>query len=339
MKRILQVTAAVLAVLILAAPATAGNERRIGTSGAHELRIPVGTRGIALGGAVVSGAEGIEAIFYNPAGLGGTGGTEALFSNTEYLSDMKVRYFALASKLAFGTIGISAKVLDVGDLYVTTVEAPEGTGEVEDITFATLGLSYGRFLTDAISFGATANFISESVMSSTARGVAFDLGLQYDAGRRGAKFGIVMKNIGPNMQFSGSDFEYTLRVPGDEGTARNRTLSKLSADFELPSYFEIGGEVRAWEQGDNRVVALGGFQSNNFSQDEFRGGVEYRLRDLLAIRGGYAFADQDEYLWGPTFGAGVNVPLGGAHMSVDYALQTVDTWFDDVHTFSAKFVF
>lgn len=339
MRWIIQIAAIVLAALILAAPAEAGNERRMGTSGAQELRIPVGTRGLGLGGAVVSSADGVESIFYNPAGLGGTIGSEALFANTEYLADMKVRYFAVATKHTAGVFGVTAKVMDLGELYVTTTEAPEGTGETADITFALIGLSYARYMTDAIAFGATMNFISESVLSATARGVAFDLGLQYDAGRRGAKFGIVMKNIGPNMQYSGSDFEYTLRVPGDDPQAANRTLSKLSADFELPSYFQIGGEIRAWEQADNRVLALGGFQSNNFSQDEFRGALEYRYRDLLAVRGGYTFADQDEYLWGPTFGAGISLPLGGARMSVDYALQTVDTWFDDVHTFSAKFVF
>lgn len=339
MSRIMQIAVLTLAALILAVPADAGNERRMGTAGAQELRIPVGTRGLALGGAVVSSADGVESIYYNPAGIGGTTGSEALFSNTEYIADMNVRYFAVATKQSLGVFGVSAKVLDLGDLYVTTIEAPEGTGEVEEITFAVIGLTYGRYMTDAIAFGATMNFVNENVMSSSARGLAFDLGLQYDAGRRGAKFGIVMKNIGANMQFDGSDFEYTLRVPGDDPQAANRTLTKLSSAFELPSYFQIGGEMRAYEQGDNRVLALGGFQSNNFSQDEFRGAVEYRYRDLLAVRGGYVFADQDDYLWGPTFGAGLNVPLGGARMSVDYALQTVDTWFDDVHTFSAKFVF
>ena len=339
MRRFMQILALLLVAAILASPAWAANERRLGTSGAQELRIPVGTRGIALGSATVSSSHGVESIYYNPAGAGSMQGAEAFFSNTEYLADMKVRYFAIASRQYIGVFGLHAKVLDLGDLYVTTEDAPEGTGEVESMTFAVVGLSYARYLTDAIGVGVTANYINESVLSTSANGIAFDLGLQYDAGRRGAKFGIVMKNVGPNMQFSGSDFEYTLRLPGDDPQAANRTVTAMSAEFELPSYFQLGGEIRAWEVGDNRVTACGTFQSNNFSSDEWRGGVEYGFRDLLMVRGGYAYSDQDDYLYGPTFGAGVNLPLGGSRLSVDYALQTIDSWFDDLHTFSAKFAF
>jgi hypothetical protein len=339
MKRTIQVTALLLAVAILVAPAYAGNSRRIGTAGAQELRIPVGTRGLALGGATVASNHGVESIYYNPAGLGAARGTEVLFSNTNYLADMKVRYFALAARQGGGVLGVNAKVLDVGDLYVTTVNAPEGTGEVKAITFATLGLSYARYVTDEISFGLTGNYVSESVLSATARGLAFDLGLHYDSRWHGTKFGLAMKNLGANMRFSGSDFEYSLRLPGDDPQASNRTVSTLSSDFELPSYFQMGGEIRAWQQGDNIVTAYGGFQSNNFSDDEGRGGMEYSYRDILMLRGGYAYSGQSNYMYGPAFGVGLNIPVSGSWITVDYAFQSVDSWFDDVHTFSAKFSF
>jgi hypothetical protein len=141
------------------------------------------------------------------------------------------------------------------------------------------------------------------------------------------------------MRFSGSDFEYTLRLPGDDPQSANRTVTSLSSDFELPSYFQMGCEIRAWQQGDNIVTAYGGFQSNNFSEDEGRGGVEYSYRDILMLRGGYAFSGQSDYMYGPAFGVGVNIPVGGSWIAVDYAFQSVDTWFDDLHTFSAKFSF
>jgi hypothetical protein len=340
MKRILQITALLLmAAILLVGPATAGNVDRIGTAGAQELRIPVGTRGIALGGATVASNHGIESIYYNPAGLGATLGAEALFSNTNYLADMKVRYFAVASKMSFGVIGLTAKVLDLGNLYVTTEEAPDGTGEVSSLTFATLGLSYARYLTDAICFGGTGYYLNESVLHTSAHGLAFDLGLHYDAGWHKSRFGLVMKNVGPNMRFSGSDLEYILHIPGDDPQALPRTVTSLSSDFELPSYFQMGGEIRAWEAGDNKVTAYGAFQSNNFSEDEFRGGLEFDYQDLLMLRGGYAYSNQDNYLFGPSFGVGLILPVSSSHISVDYALQTVDTWFDDLHTFSAKVTF
>ncbi len=331
-----RIAALLLPALITAGAAHSGSADRLGTAGAHELRIPVGTRGLALGSATVAAAHGVESIFYNPAGLVNTLGTDAYFANTNYLADMKVRYFAIASSRSFGVLGVTAKVLDLGELHVTTVDAPEGTGQIESITFATLGLSFARRLTDAVSFGATMHYISERVLDAKAHGVAFDLGLQYDSYWRGARLGLVMKSVGPNMSFDGPGFEYSLRVPGDDPRAGNRTLRKLSADFDLPSSFQLGVMVPAYAGGEHSVATYGLFQSNSFSRDEFRGGLEYAYQDLLMVRGGYAFADQTEYLFGPTFGLGLMVPMGGSRISVDYAFQTVDAYFEDLHTFSIR---
>lgn len=331
---------ALLVCLSLAAAsagdALAGNERRTGTAGAAELRIPVGTRGLALGGATVAAGHGLQSIFYNPAGLASNQGVEALFSHTQYLADMDVRYFALATNQSFGNLAFTAKVLDIGDLYVTTEDAPEGTGQVESITFSVLGATFSRYLTDAISFGATGQYVSESVLNTSAHGLSFDLGLRYDIPWRDSRFGVVMKNFGTSMQYSGSDLEISIRRPGDDPQALPRILSGQSSSFELPSYFQIGGEIGVYHGGDNTLHAYGAYQSNNFSQDEARGGAEYMFRDVLAVRGGFVGSGQDDFLYGPTFGVGVKAPFGGADIAVDYAFQTIDSFFDDLHTFSAN---
>ena len=97
--------------------------------------------------------------------------------------------------------------------------------------------------------------------------------------------------------------------------------------------------MEAYQSGDNRVVGYGTFHSNNFSKDELRGGLEYFYQDVFMLRGGYSYADQDEYLFGPTFGVGVNLPVAGSTIAVDYAFQSIDSFFDDLHTFSARFQF
>ncbi|MCA9728433.1 MAG: PorV/PorQ family protein [Candidatus Eisenbacteria bacterium] len=338
MKRIYLATL-VLGLVALATQAEAGTDRRIGTAGAQELRIPVGTRGIALAGATVASNHGLESVFYNPAGLASTEGVEAYFGNTSYIADINVRYLALSSKMDWGSLAFTAKVLDLGDLIVTTEDAPEGTGQVETLTFAVIGLTASRYLTDAISFGATGYFINESILDVHAKGVAFDMGLHYDLPWRNARFGLVMKNLGPDMAFDGANLEHSVQIPGSSPNSRPRVLRTQSAAFDLPTYFELGGEMSAWTSGDNQVMGYGTYQSNNFSKDEFRGGVEYNYQDLLSLRGGYAYADQNDYLFGPSFGAGLNLPLGGGTVSVDYAFQSVDSFFDDMHTISARFKF
>jgi hypothetical protein len=64
--RLLIITMVLLAVGLTSA--FAGNDKRVGTAGAQELRIPYGSRGTAMGGAVIANAEGIESMFWNPAG-------------------------------------------------------------------------------------------------------------------------------------------------------------------------------------------------------------------------------------------------------------------------------
>ena len=55
-------------LLFISAVMMAGNKNRQGTAGAQQLLIPVGARGIALGSSAIASANGIDAIFWNPAG-------------------------------------------------------------------------------------------------------------------------------------------------------------------------------------------------------------------------------------------------------------------------------
>src|SRR5262245_40047849 len=224
--------------LLLAAPgAQAGSDGRKGTAGASELQIPVGPRSTALGGTVASDVTGIEAMYWNPAGLGATTATEVLFSHTNYFADMKVNYAGVATKAGgFGTIGLAAKVLSVGDVFVTTEQAPDGTGEILHPTFSVLGVSWGRAFTDRVNFGATINYVNENIADNTASGVAFDFGVQYITEWHGFRFGMAAKNIGTSMEFRGPGFDLATHDPNSDPNAGNRILSFSSASFEMPSF-------------------------------------------------------------------------------------------------------
>ena len=62
-----------LLVVSVVAVSDAANQSRVGTAGAQELLIPVGARGIAIGGSSMIFANGVDAIYWNPAGLGRDG--------------------------------------------------------------------------------------------------------------------------------------------------------------------------------------------------------------------------------------------------------------------------
>jgi hypothetical protein len=95
-------------------------------------------------------------------------------------------------------------------------------------------------MTDRVLIGLTGNFINEKVAQTSASGFAMDLGVQYDTGWRGMRFGFAMKNVGPNMQFTGSGLEQRIILPGDDPSAQPHVVRLESTDFELPSYMQLG---------------------------------------------------------------------------------------------------
>ncbi|MEZ4648706.1 MAG: PorV/PorQ family protein [Candidatus Eisenbacteria bacterium] len=317
---------------------TAGNENRVGTAGAQELRIPVSARGVALGDGFMADASGVDALWYNPAGAARVDGTEAYFSHLTYLADTEKNYFAIVTNTGIGALGASIDVFDIGDIQETTEENPEGTGQIFSPTFTVIGVSYAKYMTDAVSIGATGRFISEDIIQTSAQGVSFDIGIQYQPGWEGLRLGFALKNFGPNMQFDGEDFGSTHQT-GDDPNSLPRVLRTDNATFELPSLFEIGLAYSPSIEGDLSLDAFGTFTNHNFGGDEFNLGVEGGYQDMLALRLGYVASANEDYNFGLTFGAGFKIPMGGSSITVDYARRMVKDYFDDNDLIALKYAF
>jgi hypothetical protein len=337
--RYLAVTAGILS--LTAGMAWAGSTTRIGTSGASELRMQVGARSIALGGADLAMVGGAEAMFYNPAGVVATQSkTELMFSNSRLIDDMQLNYFAVMQAMGdFGTIGVSAKVLSIGDIIQTTETAPDGTGATFSPTFSVIGLTYGKAMTDRVNFGGALQYSSERILQETAAGVAFDFGFQYDTGYHGARLGIAVKSIGPNMNYSGTDFEFITPVPGSDPQATGRNVATQSAQFELPTSLQASVGVPV-VQGVNALNVYGAYNSNSFGRDDLHLGGEFTLKKMFALRAGYIYNGESSASYQYSYGLGVRLPVGSTHMTVDWAAQPVHGgYFDDVQNLSIGFTF
>ncbi len=332
----LAVVALLLAMASGAAEAGAGN--RAGTGGATELLIPVGTRDIGMGGATVSTSKGIEALFWNPAGAARVPGSAAFyFSHMSYIADIGVDYGAAAVNFAeFGVLAINAKALSIGDIAVTTNENPDGTGTTFSPQFFNLGLTYAKMLSERVSVGVTATFISERMGDVSATGVAFNAGVTYDnlASIEGLSIGVVLKNIGPQMTFDGGGLMYVATVAD-----QNRPPGYYKAEaapFELPSTLEFGVGYRYAFDSQNALQVAGTFQNNNFADDEYRVGGEYAFQGMLFFRAGITMSPEQatpEFIYGPTFGAGLRYQFGTLDLTVDYAFRSVEV-FNSNHVFS-----
>jgi hypothetical protein len=306
--------------------------------------VPVGARDLAMGGSTISTTKGIEALFWNPAGVAKSDNSaNFIFSHMSYIADIGVEYGAISGRFGdLGTFALSVKSLSVGDIPVTTTEAPDGTGQNYSPQYFTAGLTYSRMLSDRIAVGLTTNFISETISDVSATGVAFNIGVVYDnlADVNGLSLGVVVKNIGPQMQFDGP----ALYVVGDVADQnRPPQYVKLeSAPFELPASIELGMGYRSTVSENADLLFSGTFQSNNFSEDEYKLGAEAGINKMFFLRFGYSFApstpDDAEYLYGFTAGAGIEYNLGDALLGVDYAYRDVQ-FFSGNHVIAVRLGF
>ena len=334
--------------LLGSASVYAGNESKTGTAGAYELLIPVGARGTALGGTAVASMTGVEAIHWNPAGLSrdwGESSVEAMFSHMNYFGETAMDYAALGWNIdEFGTVGIFVRSFGFGDIMETTEQAPEGTGRLFSPSYLTFGLTYSKMLTDRISVGFTGKFVNEQILRTSASGFALDAGVVYYVGGTGAlsglHFGVALKNVGPNMKYTGEDLERPVIPPGSPQNAQPQALAIPSQSFELPASFELAVGYDANFASNNRLTIMGQFQNMIFGNDLMKLGAEYAFSEMVFLRGGYQFIDgsSDRYVFGGSLGAGFAYTVGSFRFVVDYAYQATDL-FQGTNTFALRLAF
>jgi hypothetical protein len=337
MKRII----ILLPLLLSTGTLHAGSGNRTGTNGASELLIPFGTRDIAMAGATTATTSGADALFSNPAGTARIGTSVGLFaSHMNYIADIGVDCGAVSANFdQFGVLSLYIKTLSFGDIPVTTVLTPDGTGETFRPQFFTIGLNYARQLTDRISVGAAAMLITEHMGEVSASGVAFSAGVIYDglASVKGLSIGVAVKNIGPQMTFDGPGL--TIEATPPQLGRPSYFYNVDAASFELPSAIDLGIGYRSPVSEDNVILVAASFQNNNFSDDEYKFGLEYAFEDLLFLRGGYDLQPSDsdlrENIFGASFGAGVHAIVGTVDVTFDYAYRSAK-FFGGEHVFSVK---
>jgi hypothetical protein len=269
-----------------------------------------------------------------------------MFSNMSYIADIAVNYGAVGASFGdFGVIALSVKSLNFGDIPLTTEDDPENTaGRFFSPTFVTVGLSYSRALTDAVSAGITTKLISEQIDRVSSTGFALDFGVQYHGlvGISGLNLGVAVKNIGPQMKYDGSGLYRSAVATG--GSRPEQKYKSDAASFELPSVVEIGLGYSGTVSDNMMWNVSGSFTNNNLYLDEYRIGGEVGITmESLRIfgRAGLGMVPQaaeKENIFGGTFGFGFGYMASGVDISLDYAYRQVE-FFDANQVISIKLGF
>jgi hypothetical protein len=279
--------------------------QRVGISTAEFLKIAVGGRAAALGDAFVAVANDASALYWNPAGLVQFKDDQVLFSHNVWVVDINHDFFGAVYHLdESNAFGVSFTSLSMQDMPVTTEFQPFGTGEYFGYSDIAVALSYSRKMTDQFSFGGTVRYIEETLDKLKMRGVMIDLGTYYWTGLGTSRFAVAVSNFGNQ-----------LAPDGKVVLIGKRSNSQWQA-FSPPTVFRIGFAFEPFEDEFNKVTASIQLNHPNDNSENVSTGLEYSWKKMFYLRGGYKINVEEQNY---SFGAGVNVPVSFANVTVDYS--------------------
>lgn len=293
--------------------------QRAGISTAQFLKIGVGGRATAMGDAFVAIANDVTALYWNPAGLTQFTENQIIFSHNKWVVDINHDFIGAVYHLDdANSFGISLTSLSMEDMKVTTEYAPFGTGEYFGFSDMGIAVSYSRKMTDQFSFGGTIRYMEESLDRLKMRGLMIDLGTYYWTGLGTTRFAVAVTNFGND-----------LAPDGEVVLVGNRSKSDWQS-FSPPTMFRIGFAFEPYEDETNRITTSIQLNHPNDNSENLSLGFEYVWNKMFFARGGYKInVDEQNY----SFGAGVNVPISIANVSVDYAFANF-TRLGSAHRFS-----
>lgn len=311
-----------------------------GTAAAQFLKIGVGARPMALGGAYVAATNDAYSLYWNPAALTKVKNITIAGVYTNWFADIKHQFLAFILPINENSgIGFQATFLNMDDMEITTIENPHGTNEYFEAYDLSLGVSYAVRLTDFFALGLTGKYIEQTIYNESASSFALDIGSILDIPYRGLRLGMRMANFGSKMQLDGRDLirEFDLNP---ENTLNVGVESRLKTEpWDLPLIFQVGvamdivGDKESFlPSEDNRVtVSIDGSHPTD-SPEYASFGLEYEYNKLIALRSGYRLNRDTEKLF---YGVGLKIPSGNSSFDFDYALASYDD-LDYVHIFSAS---
>lgn len=330
MKKIIIFCAALL--IVLGGSGFAADYTKTGSVGAQFLKIAVGSRYQGMGEASVAVVDDAYSLYWNPAGLAYIEGTNVSFTNVNWITDITLNYVTIGTRVEdFGSIGFSAALMSMGDMEVTTVDEPDGTGDMFTASSFALTAGYARFLTTRLSFGLSIKYIYEKIYRETAGGFAFDFGTQLNTGYRSLRLGMNISNLGPEMEFSGPDLNTSFDA--ESGSVNG----DIAVDaYDLPLTFRLGIAFDLLDNMDNRWTVMVEAKHPNDNDQQASLGTEYCFQERYFLRGGYKLNYEEQ---GLTLGGGIRTPVGeNKDFVLDYAWSDFGR-LESVHRFSVGFMF
>ncbi|HHM24252.1 MAG TPA: PorV/PorQ family protein [Bacteroidetes bacterium] len=238
----------------------------------------VGSRQMALGGAVVAFPQDPSTIYWNPAGLEYLSQKSVTLFYANFLQGTSYNFVGFAyPTLYIGTFGIGvARVATGGIVRRGFLYESQGEFGYDESEFY---LSYGKFIRDRLSVGANVKFERQVIDNYSALGFGLDVGAMY-------------------LLDSDSPFLSNLRLGLMIHNAYAPRLKPGEVTDFVPHRIRVGiAKPVSFSEGMTPMFVLLGVERGDRESLRYAAGLEYTYKDMGMLRLGF---NSD----GLTFGAG-----------------------------------
>jgi len=258
----LTVIAALAIIGLLALPVSAKNiSSRAGTTGFSFLKLGVGAKAVAMGGAFTAIADDPSAVYYNPSGTIHLKRRELLAGYHNYVLDIQSGFIAYSQPLLEKySLGFFIDYLNFGDFTQTNING-ERIGEFSGSDFL-IGTNFSTKIIPELAAGINFKYMHEGISGVDIQGessnpgadaIAFDLGFHFKMPDSLTTFGFMAYNLGGII--SGYSANHKDKLPMGVRLGLSHSLRELplrmALDGVLPNdndpYFNIGTEFYKFE--------------------------------------------------------------------------------------------
>lgn len=299
-----------LALTVLAAAASA--QEVVATLGSSVLFVPAGARPIGLGERYAGVTGDVHALVYNPAGLAFQDDAEAIgtFAPIGKRGTRDFEHWFVGGSIRFGrggTLGLSYDFLDQGGMVERALVPPDSARLTEDESMTRIG--YGveikRWLGIGVEFKShTTDFLVPVVLGGEelVRTILVDLGASVRGSLHSEGLTLSRLSAGVTVENLGEDLKYGI----PERKVVIPAVVRAGAAYELVSGRHFRGRSLPLV-GGMAVVEYAGAIDSDFPLSELGAGLEVRLIEILALRGGVSTRLRDR---GDSDNSAVNAGIG-----------------------------
>jgi hypothetical protein len=323
----------ILIISAVAISAVSGEEGDAGYAAAF-LRSGVGARPLGMGGAFTGIAEGPEAVYYNPAGLGFSLRAGASLSYKTLSLDRHLGHIAVSFPIRNEAVMAASWVNSGVSNIVGRGSSRQTIGEIGNNQNA-FALSFGKAIDSSIALGGNIRYLQEKLDALDVFTIGVDAGflIRY---RKLVSFGGTVQNLGSNYRWDTGGYwsngtTYDEKVPTifRFGLAGYMLAGSLISAVDIEKSDKMGYRLRAGaEYWFVKKVT-------KFVEDEYEEGNFIEVSELRRWAGLRIGIDKGS----PTFGGTIAYLRGDLSAALEYAYMIGHQGTSDGHLFALKMGF